>query len=306
MPNPRFLQTAGRWMNKELPERITTVRSGGAGLGEFAVFSIDDILKGTTFYSNEQKDGKYIGLPIALEQALEHAGSNGIVATMPELIAAKVKADKSHKFWKKWYTTHTEENVGVDKKGRFYSKNEPVLVVVNGEGILTPDRIRKAYSDGLVGHSAKYTDDEFNGLLDGKLPGGNSIDIYPYEDIEKGVSDLPHQFGVVMPYKKAKGTKSGYHQKKPFLENPLVLARTAGSHDYLESFYEKAKASDGDLGNYHPFSGRDATIPQGRVLFVNNTNNGLNGNKNLNNNGRFVGIVKLRLGHFIFLYFFSY
>ena len=290
MPNPRFLQTAGRWMNKELPERITTVRSGGAGLGEFAVFSIDDILKGTTFYSNEQKDGKYIGLPIALEQALEHAGSNGIVATMPELIAAKVKADKSHKFWKKWYTTHTEENVGVDKKGRFYSKNEPVLVVVNGEGILTPDRIRKAYRDGLVGHSAKYTDDEFNGLLDGKLPGGNSIDIYPYEDIEKGISDLPHKFGVVIPYDKAKGTESGYHQKGLFLNNPLVIARNGGMEN-LELYYEKAKASDGDLGNYHSFKARDFSVPQGRLLYLGNDYGGLGGGSSLDGSGRFVRVA---------------
>ena len=35
---------------------------------------------------------------------------------------------------------------------------------------------------------------------------------------------------------------------------------------------------------------------RGRLLFVNNTNNGLNGNNNLNNNGRFVGIVRLIAG----------
>ena len=31
----------------------------------------------------------------------------------------------------------------------------------------------------------------------------------------------------------------------------------------------------------------------GRLLFLNNDYNGLNGNNNLDNNGRFVGIVKL-------------
>lgn len=44
------------------------------------------------------------------------------------------------------------------------------------------------------------------------------------------------------------------------------------------------------LGKWNGYSG-------GRLLFVNNTNNGLNGNNNLNNNGRFVGIVRLWLGH---------
>ncbi len=32
---------------------------------------------------------------------------------------------------------------------------------------------------------------------------------------------------------------------------------------------------------------------EGRLLFLNNDYNGLNGNNNLDNNGRFVGIVKL-------------
>ena len=95
-----------------------------------------------------------------------------------------------------------------------------------------------------------------------------------------------------MPYSLAQGTKSGYHQKKPFLENPLVLARTAGSHDSLEAFYEKAKASDGDLGNYHPFSGRDASVPQGRVLFVDSDYcYGLHGGFSLNSGSRFVGVA---------------
>tara|TARA_Y100000034_G_scaffold133788_1_gene200294 strand:- start:2938 stop:3168 length:231 start_codon:yes stop_codon:yes gene_type:complete len=39
----------------------------------------------------------------------------------------------------------------------------------------------------------------------------------------------------------------------------------------------------------------------GRLLFLNNDYNGLNGNNDLDNNGRFVGIVKLnRLRRFLF------
>ncbi|HLC46942.1 MAG TPA: hypothetical protein VJI75_04355, partial [Candidatus Nanoarchaeia archaeon] len=101
---------------------------------------------------------------------------------------------------------------------------------------------------------------------------------------------LPHQFGVVMPYNMAQDTKSGWHKKKPFLENPLVIARAAGSLDQLEAFYEKAKDSDGDLGNYHPFEGRDASVSQGRVLFADDYHNGLGGDDDLDNGGRFVGV----------------
>ncbi|MDP3640753.1 MAG: hypothetical protein Q8R53_06175 [Nanoarchaeota archaeon] len=42
---------------------------------------------------------------------------------------------------------------------------------------------------------------------------------------------------------------------------------------------------------------------EGRLLFLNNNYNGLNGNNNLDNNGRFVGIGKLWLGHILLFFF---
>ncbi|MDP3640751.1 MAG: hypothetical protein Q8R53_06165 [Nanoarchaeota archaeon] len=230
-------------------------------------------------------------MPTALRQAMEYAGSSGIVANMPEFIAAKAKADKKHAFWQRWHTALTEENIGIDKKGSFYTKEEPVLVVMHGGGFLTPDRIQQAYDEGLLNHSAKYREEEFAALLEGKLLDGTSFPLYRLEEVQAGISSLPHQFGVVMPYKTAQDTMSGYHQKKEFLENPLVIARAAGIFDQLEAFYEKAKHSNGNLGNYHPFAGRDASTPQGRLLFLNNSCNGLFGNLNLDYYGRFVGVV---------------
>jgi len=254
-------------------------------------FSIDDILKGQPFYSNQKDGDNWVGLPIALREALKYAGSDGIIATMPELIAAKLKTDKNHDFWKQWYTVHTEENIGIDTKGRFYTPNEPVLVVVNGGGILTPDRIELAYAEGLINNSAKYRQEEFDKILDGALPNGDTLALYRLEEIKAGVSNLPHRFGVVMPYAVAQGTPSGYHSKEVFMENPLVIAR-AGGVEHLDAFFEKAKDTNDDtLGNHHPFAGRDASQPQGRVLFLGNNCYGLDGNFNLNNDGRFVGVA---------------
>ena len=253
-------------------------------------YFIDDIVKGKTFYS-EQKDtnGSYIGLPIALEEALSYTASRGIIATMPEFIAAKAIADNNHDFWKKWYAVHTEENIGIDKKGRFYKKNEPVLVLVNGGGILTPNRIRQAYADGLVGNAAKYREEEFADLLNDKLPDGKNIQLYKFEDVKKGISNPLHQFGVVMPYSLAQSTKSAFHQKKQFLENPLVIARTAGSLHHLETYFDKAQVNE-TVGNWHPFEGRDASVPQGRLLFVSDAGSGLGGYY-LDSDGRFVGVA---------------
>ena len=254
-------------------------------------FTIEHIIRGTTFYSDKKEDSKWIGLPIALREALTFATPAGIVASAPEFIAAKTKTEKTHDFWKNWYTVHTEENIGIDKKGRFYTKNKPVLVVVHGGGILTPERIEQAYTEGLVDHSAKYTQKEFDELLEGKITGTSStLPLFRLEEIKVGISSLPHRFGIIMPYETAQKTNSGYHQKKPFLENPLVLAR-AGTLEHLEKFYEKSKHTDGDLGNYHPFKGRDPQQPQGRVLFVSNNYDGLSGFSILDISGRFVGVA---------------
>ena len=245
-------------------------------------FSIDSILKGTTFY-----DAK---MPIALRRAEEHAGSSGIVVNLPEFIAAKAKADKNHAFWNDWYTVQTEEDIGIDITGKFYTRGTPILVVMHGGGILLPERIEAAHTMGLLNGSAKFQENEFEDLLKGNIY-GKSFPLYRIAEVKKGVSNLPHQFGVVMPYKIAQRTNSGYHQKDPFLKNPLVLARAASSLDHLENYYEKAKASDNNLGNWHPFKNRDASVPRGRVFFVNSTYNGLYGNSSLNDNGRFVGVA---------------
>ena len=205
----KFIQATGWIPGQEIPVRQPVNNPNRTQpITSQSIVNIDDILKGKTFFSEKKKDGNYIGLAVALGEALDYVGTDGYVATMPELISAKLKAEKSHDFWQKWYAVHTEENIGIDQKGRFYAANEPVLVLVNGGGILTPKRIKQAYDEGLINGSAKYTNQEFDDLLDGKLPDGSAIKLYHFDDeIKKGVSDLPHQFGIVMPYSVAQNTE---------------------------------------------------------------------------------------------------
>ena len=284
---PRELIKHLEWTLGQAPPAQPTVSlPPAAAPAQTSLFTIDNVLNGTPFYDTS--------MPTALRQAIAYAGSSGIVANMPELIAAKAKAGKSHAFWQDCYTVHTEENIGIDKKGAFYTRGKPVLVVMHGGGILTPDRIQQAYDEGLLNGSAKYQEAEFAALLEGKLLDGTSFPLYRLEEVQAGLSGLPHQFGGVMPYKIAQETKSGYHQKKAFLENPQVIVRAAGSLDQLEAFYERAKAPDGDLGNYHSFKDRDAAISQGRLLFLSNNFSGLLGYYSLNDIGRFVGVERRR------------
>lgn len=257
-------------------------------------FSIDDLVnRGTPFYS-EQKDATgsyYVGVPISLQQAVAHAGADGIVASLPYLVAGKAVADKSNYLWQTWLTALTEEDVGIDKKGTFVSKGKPVLVVLHGGGILTHTRITQAYTEGLTPqHAAKFTETEFDNLLKGIIPGGESISLYTLEDAQN--KRIPHPFGrygVVMDFETAKATASGLHPKSNFMSNPLVLARL-GTLDHAEPYFDKAKNSDDKVGSYHLFGSIDHRQAQGRVLFLYNNYDGLGGDFDLGNLGRFVGV----------------
>ncbi|MBI4447712.1 hypothetical protein HY643_01920 [Candidatus Woesearchaeota archaeon] len=252
---------------------------------------IADLLAlGKTFYSEKRdSNGNYVGVPDALRQALTYAGPEGFVASMPEMIAAKCLADKSHDFWQNWYTTHSEEDMGIDKKGLFGRKGEDVLVVLHGGGILTPDRIEKAYAEGLIYGNAKYAQEEFDGLLEGNLPDGKKVKLYTLDDLKKETKILERNFGVVMPYEVAQATKSDWHTKTAFMNNPLVIARVV-DFENLEVYFDKAKRSDGTWGNFHLFEGGHPNQVKEHLVYLNSSNLGLVGDYGINYYGRFVGV----------------
>ena len=253
---------------------------------EQIVFSIDHLINnGNEFYNTN--------LPTALEEAINSIGKNGVIASMPYLIAGKAQADKENYLWKSWFTALSEENIGVDKEGRFVESGKPVVVTVHGGGILTSDRIQKAYDEGLTEQrAAKLTEDEFSNLLNGTLPNGENINIYTIDDVQNNnISHLFGKYAVVLDFESAKSTKSGYHQKEDFMKNPLVLARV-GTPDYLEDYFEKAKhSSDQDVRNSHIFEEIDTNQQQGRLLYLGDDYDGLSGHDNLDNCGRFVGVA---------------
>ena len=259
-------------------------------------YKIEDLItKGKEFESEAKNQaGLLIGIPTALREALQYTTPNGVVASMPYHIAGKAKADKSNYLWKKWFTALSEENVGMDQKGAFTKKGKPVVVVVHSGGILIPDRIEKEYDRGLSAqNTAKYTIKEFDDLLSGKLPSGETIEIYTVDQVKR--KEIPNPFGrygVALDFEIAKSVKYDHNYKKgEFVGNPLVLART-GTPEYLEDYFEKAQEhSQHFVRNWHRFHQIDYEQPQGRLLFVGNTNGGLDGYFSLDGYGRFVGVA---------------
>jgi len=249
-------------------------------IGDLTIESL--INSGKPFYNSN--------IPTALIEAQTYA-SAGVVATMPYLIAGKANSDKKNYLWKDWFTAYTEEDVGIDIKGAYAPRGASVLITLHGGGILTPDVITKAYEDGLTPqNAAKLLQEDIDRLLiDGILPSGEKITIYGFDDLKKGISDPFGRYAVVTEFDKVKSLESRQFKKKEFLENPLVLAR-AGTMEYLDQYFNKAKDKDG-VGCWHRFNEIDSTLAQGRLLYLSDSYLGLVGDGNLSSDGRFVGVA---------------
>lgn len=188
--------------------------------------------------------------PKALEQALAY----GSVATLPQLIAGKALADKNNYLWQNLYTALSEEVIGT-YEGKEY------FVIVHGGGILTPARMKKAINKGLINGSAELSQEEFDNALTGNV-NGKTIPVYT--SIDEITDPLGH-YAIKIPLEMIKKTKSGQQTKEEFMNNPLVLARNGGTQN-LEAYFNKAQLNN-TVGNYYWLE-RDASTPQGRLLFV--------------------------------------
>ena len=79
-------------------------------------------------------------VPNSLRRALEYAGDEGFVASMPQLLSARANADYDNIIWNTWFTSNTEESVVTTPQGN------RVVVAIHGGGIFaSPERFEKVY-----------------------------------------------------------------------------------------------------------------------------------------------------------------
>ncbi len=212
-------------------------------------------------------------LPDALQHALDYAGDEGFVASLPQLLHARVNASYDNIVWNTWFTPNSEESVVTTKQGH------RVVLVVHGGGIFaTPARFLKLFHAsvdrsceiGFTGlFSAKITAHEANSMLDGKLPDGTELQVFPFEEFRQGVRDLPWRYGVVMDFEMAKNCKSGYEIFDDLKADPLMIVR-AGGVEAAAVYLDKARARHNTsiMGHWHPFNNIDPDQPQTRIQFL--------------------------------------
>ncbi len=208
---------------------------------------------------------------IALRRALRYAGHDGFVASMPALLHARTNASYDNIIWNTWFTANSEENVVTTPQGNH------VVATVHGGGIFaSPDRFERSLradlgrfnSEGLTGqYAAKISEIEARNVLEGYLPDGSEIPVYPFGEFKRGVPDLPMRYGVILDFEMARKSKTGYERFEVLKDEPIMIVR-AGGVEPLAAYLDKARDrhSTDLMGNSHPYNRIDPDQPQSRIL----------------------------------------
>ena len=212
-------------------------------------------------------------VPRALTRALEYAGEDGFVASLPQLLCARTHADYDNIIWNTWFTSYSEENVVTTPQGNH------VVVVIHGGGIFaSPARYEQVYRasvdrsnpDGFTGqYAGKISRMEAHNALDGKMPDGTEIPVFPFDEFRKGIPDLPIRYGVILDLELARQSKRGYEEFEVLKDDPNMIVRAGGVETniaYLDKF--QARHNTKLMGNWHPYNRIDLNQPQTRITFL--------------------------------------
>ena len=212
-------------------------------------------------------------VPRALYRALEYAGEDGFVASLPHLLYARANAPYDNIIWNTWFTSYSEESVVTTPGGN------RVVVVVHGGGIFaSPERFERVYRasvdraspEGFTGqYAGKITEREAQDVQRGLLPDGTEIPVYPFEEFKRGVADLPLRYGVILDFEMARASLRGYEEFETLKDEPNMIAR-AGGVEANAAYLDKFQARHGTklMGNWHPYNRIDPDQPQTRIIFL--------------------------------------
>ena len=210
-------------------------------------------------------------LPDALRRAVEYAGDEGFVASIPQLLHARVTASYDNIIWNTWFNPNTEENLITTPQGN------RVVVTVHGGGIFaSPDRFEKLFRAstdrnsefGFTGlFAGKITQQEAHDVFEGRMPDGSEIPIYSFDEFKRGIDKLPRRYGIVIDFETAKNSACGYVSFDILKDDPVMIVRSGGV-EAASAYLDKAQARNNTskMGSWHPFNNIDTPDqPQTRV-----------------------------------------
>ena len=219
-------------------------------------------------------------VPNSLRRALEYAGDDGFVASMPQLLHARANANYDNIIWNTWFTSNSEESVVTTPQGN------RVVVAIHGGGIFgSPERFERVYRasvdrsnpDGFTGqYAAKISEKEAHDVLKGKLPNGTEVPVYAFDEFKQGIADLPIRYGVVLDFELARQSKRGYEDFEILKDDPNMIVRAGGveaNAAYLDKYRDRNNTKV--MGNWHPYNRIDPDQPQTRLPFLAGNRDGI-------------------------------
>ena len=210
-------------------------------------------------------------LPLALRRARDYAGEDGFVASLPQLLRARVEADYDNIIWNTWFNPNSEESLVTTPQGN------RVIVTVHGGGVFaSPERYEKLFHAstdresefGFTGlFAGKLSAREAHDVLEGRMPDGIEIPMYPFDEFKQGIDNLPRRYGIVTDLDIAKDAACGYASFDTLKDDPVMITR-AGGIEAAAAYLDKAQARNdtSKMGSWHPFDHIDTPDqPQTRV-----------------------------------------
>ncbi len=200
---------------------------------------------------------------LALRQAVLYAGDDGFVASLPQILRARVNADYDNILWNTWFTANSEESVVTTPQGNH------VVVTVHGGGIFgKPSRLERSMradlsrhnTHGLTGqYAAKITEFEARELLQGRLPDGTEFPVYDFDAFRQVIADLPWRYGIVLDFDTAKKSETGHVTFDTLPDDPIMICR-AGGVDAAAAYLNKARKRN-DTSKMRIVHGHDEINP---------------------------------------------
>lgn len=243
-------------------------------------------------------------LPDALKRALEHAGDDGFVASLPQLLRARVDASFDNEIWDTWFfTSNSEESLVKTPHGRH------VAVIVHGGGIFArPERFRqlclastdRSNPDGFTGlFGGRILEEEAHDILDGRCPDGVEIPVFSFDELRQGIADMPRRYAIVMDFEAAKKSVCGLASFAELKDDPLMIAR-AGGIEAAAAYLDKAQAYYGTevMGSWHRFADMDPMHAQTWIPFVYDCLGGAYDKDNLDLSMRTEGMMDIWFTHY--------
>ncbi len=212
-------------------------------------------------------------VPNALRRALDYAGDDGFVASMPQLLHARANAPYDNIIWNTWFTSNSEESVVTTPQGNH------VVVAVHGGGIYaSPERFERTYrasvdrsnTEGFTGqYAGKISPREASDVLNGILPDGSEIPVFHFDEFKRCIADLPLRYAVVLDFEVARKSTRGYDPFDVLKDEPNMIVR-AGGVEPLAAYLDKARDRHNTeiMGNWHPYNRIDPDQPQTRIPFL--------------------------------------